>query len=108
LQQTKQGRFFQLCKFFVLLGLLGLGYSWIAARFGGIPCLFRLVTGLNCPGCGVTRMACLLPFGIVLTLSRCIRYVLQGKTPIAQWENFTVWAMVAVLVGFGFLRNFWP
>lgn len=39
-----------------LVIILGLFYS-VLARFGlAPPCLFRLVTGLKCPGCGVTQM----------------------------------------------------
>ena len=35
--------------------LLGL-YYFLYKRFGlGIPCLFNLITGLKCPGCGNTR-----------------------------------------------------
>lgn len=29
---------------------------WFSRTGIGIPCLFRLVTGLKCPGCGVTHM----------------------------------------------------
>ena len=42
-----------------LLGLaaLGLGYLLLIRVLGrGIPCIFRLLTGLKCPGCGVTHM----------------------------------------------------
>lgn len=108
-------------------GLLLLGgalYAWIAARFGGISCVFHLVTGLKCPGCGVTRMClsllrgdlrgafgqnpavlCMLPAGAVVCCSRCAAYVRTGEKRLATWENVLVWSMIVVLVLFGILRN---
>lgn len=35
---------------------IGTVYAVFAARFGGIPCPIRLVTGLKCPGCGITTL----------------------------------------------------
>ena len=40
-----------------LLGMAGLLYGIFVSYTGlAIPCLFRKVTGLLCPGCGVTGM----------------------------------------------------
>lgn len=44
----------------ILLSLLGIGAAamvyLLLGRLGvGIPCLFRRITGIQCPGCGNTR-----------------------------------------------------
>ncbi len=37
--------------------LIGGLYAWVHAAYGfSIPCVFRKFTGLDCPGCGVSRM----------------------------------------------------
>lgn len=53
---------------FLLIGLL---YALFVHITGfGIPCIFRLVTRLKCPGCGMTTAAmCLLRFDFAGALS---------------------------------------
>lgn len=46
-----------LIKLFLFGGALGLFYyAWICVTGISIPCVFHLITGLRCPGCGVTTM----------------------------------------------------
>lgn len=43
----------------LLGGLLILGflyYLWLSVTNIGIPCIFRLITGWQCPGCGITHL----------------------------------------------------
>ena len=106
------------------LFLLGLAYAMFASRFGGIPCVFRLVTGLKCPGCGVTHMClallqgdlsgafrenaavlCLLPLLAGLLIHQSLRYVRYGSLRLLPWEEMLSWAMAAVLLLFGIFRN---
>lgn len=43
---------------FGVLSLAAAGLVWVYRAFGfGIPCVFRLFTGLYCPGCGTMRAA---------------------------------------------------
>lgn len=109
------------------LGLLvaGICYGAVVARTGfGIPCLFRLATGLQCPGCGITHMALclmrgdlsgafhanamvltLLPVGMILAAKITLRYLKTGLRQLTRWENRTVIGMIVLLIGFGVIRN---
>ena len=109
------------------LGLLtaGICYGAVVSKIGfGIPCLFRLITGLQCPGCGITHMALclmhgdlsgafhanamvltLLPVGGILAAKVTLRYLKTGNRQLTRWENRTVIGMIVLLIGFGVVRN---
>lgn len=103
--------------------LCGVLYTCFVEITGlGIPCLFHLITGLKCPGCGISRMfLCLLagdvdgafaanPF-LLATLPFLLAEIAyftakrwQGKKPAGR--NDAVLAVyTAVLLLFGILRN---
>ena len=114
----------------VWLGIIaaGMGYALFWSRTGiGIPCVFRLITGLKCPGCGVSHMAlcllhgdikgawranpvvlCLLPILLFLLLRVSVRYVMGQGKQLTPSENRLVIFLVVLLVGFGILRNIAP
>ena len=65
-----------LCTAAVLL-CAGLLYAVFASRTGiRVPCLFYTLTGLKCPGCGVTRMCTALLHGDLSEAFRQNRAVL--------------------------------
>ena len=103
----------------------GLGYAlWVRLTGLALPCPFRAVTGLLCPGCGVTRLCLallrgdwaaawranpvlllLLPVLAVLIVRMAVRYVQAGRTAGPDWENALIWAMTGLLVAWGAARN---
>lgn len=70
-----------LCTALVLLGI-GLGYYiFTEITHLYIPCVFHIVTGLNCPGCGVTRfIVSLLHFDFRSAVSQNL--ALAGLLPV--------------------------
>ncbi len=106
----------------VMTGLLYAGF-FIATGIG-IPCIFHKVTGLLCPGCGVSRMCLSLMRGdvkqaaeynpllffllpiLLLILSDCvIRYVKTGELTLRRWQNGCLYVILLLLLLFGILRN---
>lgn len=105
----------------------GLLYAFICQMAGHpiIPCAFHMVTGLYCPGCGVSHMCLallrldfqaafqanaaimlLLPFGIIIAARMAVRYVKYGTFFPTRMENRILCIMTGILILFGILRNF--
>lgn len=107
----------------LLLG--GCTYAFLCRLLGfGLPCPIRIVTGLKCPGCGISRMClrllegdlrgtwaanpailCLLPLGAAVGMDVTVRYVRTGKALPGRWANVALLIMIAVLLAFGVWRN---
>lgn len=104
---------------------VGLGYAFFSSVFHwGIPCPIHAVTGLYCPGCGVSRM-CLallrldvaealrwnigvmaaLPFAAVVFLCQAVRYVRTGNAKLQKWQDVMLLIIIGWLLVFTVLRN---
>jgi len=94
-----------------------------------IPCVFKTLTHLNCPSCGVSRMCVSISHGdiksafyynqvlIFLTplialyyIFYQIRYIRTGQRKISKLENNTMILIIVILVIYGIVRNlpFYP
>ncbi|MCF7675935.1 MAG: DUF2752 domain-containing protein [Akkermansiaceae bacterium] len=119
-----------------VLGVLVLAVAlwWLRAQGAGAPwlpgCSFHRLTGLHCPGCGMTRaMAAILrgdlaaafrcnPVGLVLLplalvglLPEWLGWV-RGRRLAFRWHPGArgAWLLVGLIIAFWILRNlpWWP
>ena len=116
----------------VALAVAVAGYAAIAMRRGwGMPCLFRTLTGWQCPGCGMTRAAYLMTHAVVallrldirtafacnalfpvygaycgwLTVSTARRYIRTGKATLPARPVAVHIILLVLALGYGVLRN---
>lgn len=106
---------------------LGIGiayYLFVTLTGWAIPCPLYAITGLYCPGCGITRMfisllslefaqafhnnavvcVLLLP-AIGFSTMKAIQYVKTGQVTYKRWEGVLVFLALLLTLGFGVIRN---
>lgn len=118
-------RFLSITKKYLLAFAIGFGYYlFVKLTNWGIPCIFYKMTGMLCPGCGVSRMLisliqldfvtaakynlllfCLLPFGIFLLIWKSVSYVKNGTGEITKMEKIIYVIAFVLAVVFTVLRN---
>lgn len=118
-------RTFKLLSATVILIVAGVLYYFINKFFGlSIPCPIRFITGLYCPGCGVTGM-CIslleldfvgaffynpaimtaLPIFIYFIVTFIYRYIKTGNLKPKKIENIILYVLIIYLLIFGVIRN---
>ena len=105
--------------------LLGLAYALFIQCTGlGIPCVFRLVTGYRCPGCGMTHAAMALihgqpktafrenplslsvvPLLLLYGAYRAEVYIRSARTDFRKWEIVFLGVLWVGVLAFWLLRN---
>lgn len=89
-----------------------------------IPCIFYKITGVQCPGCGMSRAILalmhgkwkqafyynrlsitLLPVLLLYLLYRSKKYIYDGRVNFHLWEIFFLLCSFIVTIGYGVTRN---
>lgn len=103
----------------IIIIILGILYIFILLKYNiGIPCIFNEITGLYCPGCGITRaIASLIKFDLyqafrynmlivvfipLICIYGFIKYALKKDIKIPNW----LWYLILIItILFAILRN---
>lgn len=113
-------------KYSVIFGIAFLYLIFVLITDVRIPCPVFMLTGLKCPGCGITRLLVSVarfdfasafwlnpflfvtgPFIVAAIVHSEVRYVLCGSRQIGKWKIF-LWVELALAITYGILRNIFP
>ncbi len=129
-KRTFQKHLFQKRSFLILrtaaiLLVAGCAYGILLHYTGiGLVCPVRFVTGLKCPGCGVTHMCLALmrldfaaafmanpalflsaPLLMIIFIPYLAGYIRTGSRQMSSWQNTVLWICITFLVLYGIVRN---
>lgn len=110
---------------FAVMVAAGILYGAFVELTGfAIPCIFHLVTGLKCPGCGVTQMSMdlmhldfesafycnqmlflLLPVLSIVFLKYIVDYVKTGCFHMGRVQTGIIYISIILLLLFAITRN---
>ncbi len=125
LNEQQNKRLKKTLKDFGILLAIGIGYFIFVKIVGfGIPCIFHTITGLHCPGCGISRMfialasfdftvafqsnaliLCCLPVTLFFVARHYFLYIKNGNAKSDKLETVLLVIALILLIAFGILRN---
>lgn len=124
----RRKRLWRVLGYTAILIACGIGYGIFVKETGiAVPCMFHLLTGFSCPGCGVTRMCVallsldfktafycnqavflLLPVMGAVFIPYIYGYIQNGKWKMNRLQTGVLFICIGLLVLFGIVRNILP
>lgn len=118
-------RLLKVIKIGAVIFAVGCAYALFVMKTGvTIPCMVNLITGLKCPGCGITHMAVnimrlhfkeafrcnpaifvMLPVFAYLAAAKLYRYIKFDSKKEPTAEKVIEITLIIALVAFGIVRN---
>ncbi|MBE7036448.1 MAG: DUF2752 domain-containing protein [Ruminococcaceae bacterium] len=115
----------ELKKHILICGIGILYYLWVVITNIYIPCVFKMITGLKCPGCGITHMIVslcrfdflaafqsnslllvILPIIGIFYLVKKIHYIRYGtKILNGKITHFFEYLLLVLVIIFWIVRN---
>ena len=119
-------RLVKLVTVYLIACAVGIAYAIFYNTTGfGIPCIFHLITGLNCISCGITRMVVYilqgkfyeaycanrllfvtLPVFAFYIIRGSMQYVKKGKVIYSRTDKVIFVCFIIIAGSFGIVRNF--
>lgn len=112
------------CVIGIVVGILLLYALFYSVTGLAVPCIFHLVTGWKCPGCGISTFSIyflqgrfrealrenyMAPFLYLYMLwvgvAYCKRYIETGKKQVIVKPEILSWIFLAVILLWGIVRN---
>ena len=109
----------------VVILLIGVSYGLFVYRTGiAVPCIFHKITGLMCPGCGISRACMSLLKGhiaeafsynpflmlaspvILYLIVKCdLKYVSSGNYILNKPDTVITYVLIVIAIAFAVCRN---
>lgn len=124
MNEEQHCRFIKVLNLVAKIGLVGFLYYLLLIYGVHVPCVFRTITGLKCPGCGISRMflglfagdiekawyfncfvLTLIPFGGLYGVYKVGKYIKTGSKDTNRVEEMFLIILAILALVFMVIRN---